>query len=1004
MSGGTGLTPLYQINDEDNQDVVVKKKKPAVSLSAKSFKINPPMEEPTTPELTATPENDVTETEATLRGVASGLSFDLADDLIAAFQSLGSAETFQEKLKKQQKREEMSGEKFPVQYYGGIAGGGAASLFIPGVGPIANTARIANAAKALKLAKSAQNAAGIAVARRVLTKELVKGGAASGAISGLGASEKESLLDTIADTASGAVTGGAIEMAVPKAAELVSEGAKKLGRTVLEKPELKPIAEGIGEGVEKAKGAIEKVWKGDRWQVPEFAGVPKKQREVDEIVKQGKQLNLTDRQILNNIAVTFPELSKDTLENIFQQKGVAGVFKRAIAGSQEAAEFIDRPEQLEYAEEAAKGQTGAMAKQTKAIETTKDIFAQKSDIKSQLMRESQDLTQQLSDKRRTLQQQWDTADTAKKQQINQEIAKLDKAEKQLNVAMQQRKNMLDQYERSDKDMIQTVKTEMEKAAKTRSDESLNKIAQIEQEIDERVKTLGRQKVELVESLMDIPATESEMKAAFDIQRNMQNIFRGEGLGKQGRQALNDAYGGDLRFEKVKKYFDIKESQRQFDVNQENIEWNKKHGLWDETKLEPKPGGRPARAVKPEARPEMKSEDLPTVGELVGALYAANSKISSAAHGNPLATVKREVGKAIQEGMKDINAESYAIQRYLNSSKANLETLRASPLFESRKIPVVGPTGRIATPTVRMIKTEIPEDFASSAKKYRGIISQITRGESMEAADVARSMKSAKEGLPVKPNPRIGQLQREIGNIESRIAALGDERQRILDEQFVQAPGIKLARSEEKRTAIGETVKSKLGLRNRLRQIDDEVAELNKQLVSQGRRKTQIGETEAQLIRTLRETEGVPTSARDVAQFGTIAAKGEIPWISGKLLPSAKDKIKMLNRIKNQFANPSLNSAVRVAIERPITIETIRSLSQTHNVPEDQLTAALTGQEQPVKPEKIDIFQKKIESITNPQIKEKFKNEYNRIINRPQSEYALKILQEEIDKALATQTE
>lgn len=997
MAGGTGVTPLPEVRDEEEQEVITRGKKPAVSMSAKAFELKTPVEEPITPEVTTAPEDDVTESEAALRGGAAGLTFDLADDVVAAFQSLGSSETFQQKLKKQQKREEMAAEKFPVKYYGAMGVGGAASMFIPGVGPIANTARAVSAAKALKAAKAAKNAAGIAVARQALTKELVKGGAATGALSGFGASEKESPLDVAADMLTGAATGGVLGAAVPRAVEAAGEGAKRVGRAALEKfPGLKPIAEGIGEGVEKAKGAIEKVWEGDRWQVPEFAGTPKKQRRVDEIVKQGKELNLTDRQILNNIAVEFRELSRDTLENIFEQKGVAGTFKRVLGGSQEAAEFIDRPEQMAYAEEATKGETAAMAKQAKDIELTKGQVAEKADVKTQLSRESQDLTQKLGEKRRELQQRWETADVAEKQRINQELAKVDNTEKQLKTVMEQRKTLIDQYEQADKDMIQTVKTEMEKAAKTRSEESLTKIGQIERELDERVKQLGQERSALVESLMDTPASEAELRAAFDMKRNLQQVFEGGGMGNQARQALNDAFGGDTRFDRVKRFFDIKDAQRDFDINQSNLEWNKKNGFWDEQKMTVKPGGKPAIAMKPDSRPQLTEEDIPAVGELVGAMYAANAKVSSAATGTPLANVKRQVAITVQEGMKDLSNDAYALQRYLNRVKSNLETLRASPLFESRKIPFEGQTGRIATPTKRLIKTEIPQNYAKSAKQYRGIMSIITQGESMEAADVARAMKAAKGGLPVKPSPRIGQLQREVGDIESRIAGLADERQRILDQQRVQAADVKLARGEEKRAAIGETVKSKLELRNRLRQIDDEVSKLNEQLTAQGRRKAEMGETEAQLITTLRGTEGVPTSARDVAQFGTIAAKGEVPWISGKLLPSPATRIRVFNKIKTQFANPSLNSAVRVALERPITTEVIRSLAQTHNVPEDQL-AEVIGSElkmqakpldsvpQEVQPAvqepapEMDFYQRGIEGVKSPTAKRLLMEEYETIM-------------------------
>lgn len=951
MSGGASVRALPQAESEEDYISRLeekKKKTNGVSLSAKRFELpaveSPVVETPSVEE----PTEDMTSGEAALRGFASGISFDLADDLVAAFKSLGGG-TFQEELKKEKSKSELAQEKEPGPYYGGMAVGGAATMLIPGVGTIANTPRALAAAKALVAAKKAKDATAIAAANKILAKELIRGGAQTGAITGFGASEKDTAGGTALDIAEGAVTGGALGYAIPKAAEAVGEGVVTAGKRV--RQAFPRYVEPVIEGAEKAKGAIKKAWEGERWQA--FPGKPDKQRVVDEIVQSGKDRNLTDRQILNEIGVKFPELSRQDLEDIFIQKGVAGKFKRAIAGSQEAAEFIDRPEQMEYAEEATKGKTGAMARQEATMAATEAEIAERGTIKTKLQRESQDVTQKLSEKRQQLQKQWETADATQKQKINQELSKIDEAQKKLTDVLEQRKKIIEQYEQADKEMAETVKVEMEKAAKTRSEESLNKIAQIEQEIDERVKILGKQKVELVESLMDTPATDSEMKAAFDIQKNMQNIFNSEGLGKQGRQALNDAYGGDSRFDKVLRYFRKQQDIQDYNKYQEILQWNKDNGFWDAEKAIVKEGGRqlpryPNLTSKTDII--ITPEEKPTVGELVGALYAANSKVSSAAHENPLATVKRQVGMAIQEGMRDINAESYAIQRYLNSSKANLETLRASPLFESRKIPVVGPTGRIATPTVRMIKTEIPEDFASSAKKYRGIMSEITRGESMEAADISRAMKGAKEGLPVKPSPRIGQLQRDVGDIESRISELTAQRESILSSAEAAKPGIKLARGEEKRAALGETVKSKLDIRNKVREIDDEIAKLNKDLEAKGRRKAEMGETETQLQRTLLEARGVPASARDIAQFGSIAAQGKVPWISGKLAPRPKLRIQTINKIKNRFNNPALTSAVRVAIERPITTSVVKGLAELHGVDEKDLTAALQESGVGVSPE------------------------------------------------------
>jgi len=1018
MSGGTGLTPLPNVNVDD-EDV----------LSAKpeeGFEITPPKEEELPTEPVA--EDDITQSEAALRGGASGLTFDMANNIVAAFQSLGSAETFQEKLKKQQTREREVSEKFPKTYYGATAVGGAASLFVPGIGPIARTKQAVAAAKALNAAKQAGNTAAIAVARRTLTKELVAGGVGTGALSGLGASEKESIIDTAADTLTGAVTGAGLSVAVPKVAEKVAEGAKKAGTKTLESfPGLKPIVEGIGDSVETAKGAIKKAWEGERWQVPEFAGRPEKQRRVDEIVKQGQELNLTDRQILNNIAVEFRELPRETLEDIFEQKGIVGTFKRAIAGSQEATEFIDRPEQLRRAEEASKGTTSTMARQAADIGSTEAAISGKQAAKTELSRESQDLTAILSQKRQDLQKQWDTADTATKQRINQELSKLDNQEKQLNAVLAQRKKLIDQYEQSDKDMEQTIKIEIDKAVNTRSEQSMEKLGKIAEDLEQKIKTLAKDRTQIAEDFMDTPASESQLQATYNIKQNLQRVFDENGFGVDGRKALNTAFRGDSRFEKVRQYFRIKDAQNKFDLNQANMDWNKKNGFWDEEKGLVKPGGKPAQPMKPEDRPTLNPENNPSVGELIGALNAARSKVSSAEYGTTLATVKKQVRDTIRFGMKNINEDAYNIHKSLNNTVSKLETLESSPFFETRKIPIEDVINEsVATVDARLIKSKIPSGFADVAKKYRSIMRQITQGESMDVADIERMSRLTKEGLPLKPNPRIEQLGREVGKIESRIASLADERQKILDEQTAQLPGLKLQRGEEKRAAIGETVKSKLGIRNRLRQIDDEMIKLNKQLSEQGKRKTQIGETESQLVRTLQETEGIPATARDIGQSAVIGAKGDIPFSIGKIiLPSAKQRIETINKVKTRFSNPSLTSAVRVALERPITLDVIRSLAQTHNVPEDQLAqvfgSSVSMSAKPLemesetsepamesqKPAEPDFYQRGIEGVRSPLAKMELTKEYEAIMQDPDKrrrDIKLRTLQDKILSELGSYTE
>lgn len=874
---------------------------------------------PKTEETTTEPEEEVSEWEAGARGLAQGALFGFADELTSAVESAFSGRPYREVVEETRKAYETSRKQRPGITLGTEILGGVASSFIPGVGALGRGAQIAAATtKAAKLGQT------------------VRGGVQVGALSGLGTTEDITKpLQTTKDVISGGVIGGT-----------VGYGLGKAGQAISESPTAQKIGKAVSEGASKVKEKL--LGKSTKFQFPEFANNPQNQQRVDELVSAGKQEGLTDRQILNNIAVEFPDLSRESLESAFREKGLRGSIKRAVAGSEEATEFINRPERMSYAEEATRGKTTEMAKQESAIAKTQDIIEQQRADKEALRRESQDVSQQLIQKRQDLQQRWETADTTEKQRIAQQIKDIDNSESQLNNLIKQRQNVIDQYNQADKEIADTVKIELEKAAKSQSNESVRAIKNLHNELDERAERLAQDRSDLVENLMDIPATTTELEAAMGMRNQLQNVFLDQGLGREGSQALDAAFGGDRRFQKVANFFEIKRRQQEFDKIKSDYEWNVKNGFWDDTAKEVKPGGKPAgRAMSAESRPEITPEEIPSVGELVGALYAANQKVSSAAFDTPLAKVKRRVGEVIQEGMKDLNAEAYAIQRHLNRTVANRDVLRKSPLFVSKAVPVEGKTGRIATPKKKFIKNELPKNIGNWPTEYRKEVQNIlnlagTKSPILE--DVVKLQSAVNEGLSTTGrNPRVGQLERDIGGLESKIAKLAKERQSILDEQSAKAPELKLARAEEKRGMLKEGIRSKLEIRNRLREIDDEVKSLNAQLGEQNKKLSQIGETESQLKGLFAETEGIPASMRDIGQAAVIGAKGQVPFSIGKvILPSPKTRIQTLNKIKKRFANPSLNSALRMALERPVTLETVRQLSTTHKVSEQELTDALIG--------------------------------------------------------------
>ena len=890
--GGVGFRPLPAYSEKNEPEIIKPSSDKKDDTEELVFKASPKQSDEelvfkaskneqadeVNPVPTAEPKTS--EFEAAARGLAKGATFGIADRIQSAVESAVTGKSYDKTLEETRAKYEKAAKDQPGVTLGSELVGGAASSFIPGVGILGRAAQIAKA--------------GTAAAK---TGQMIRGGAQLSALTALGTTEDfTDIPEVVKDVSIGAVTGGAVGGALGKASQKIAES-----------PAAQKAIGAVSEGAASVRDRL--IGKSTKFKFPELT--PEKQARVDELVAAGKQNNLADRQILNDIAVEFKELSSDALEAGFREKGIRGKLQRGVAGSEEATEFMSRPEQMKYAEEATRGKTTAAALQEAEVAATGTRIGERVTEKELLKRQSQDLTQELKDRRMNLQEKWQTADIKERQRLDGQMRQLDQAEAKVKGLIDQRQKVINQYAQADKEIADTVKIELEKAARSKSDEAMEGVARVANELDERVQQIAQQRKELVDSLMDVPATEAELRAAANIRRELQNTFMEQGLGREGDQALGAAFGGDSRFQKVKRYFDIQKLQDDFDANP---------------------------SAFPEGRPSLSPNDIPSMGELVGAMYSANQKISSAAMGTPMASVKRRIGEVIQEGMGELSPEAYAIQRHLGTTKSNLETIRGSTLFETRKVPVVGKTGRTATVQKRFIKTELPKDVTKWNKDYQDTVQSIvTRERGPVLEEAARLQTAAKEGMPTKVSPRIGELETDIGRLEGRIGQLANERKTLLDAQKAKQPDIALARQDEKRGIIKEGIKSKIDIRNRLRQIDDEVATIDEQLSQQKGRLQQIGETESQLTRTLQEAQGIQASLRDVGQAAVIGAQGKLPYGFLKvLLPRPEARIKAYNRIKNNFANPSLNAAVRNALERPVTLEVIRSLAMTHKVSEPEL--------------------------------------------------------------------
>lgn len=868
-----------------------------VSMAAKSGENIEEMSLPL--ETEEKPKETTTQAEAAARGIARGVSFDFADEITAALESAVSGKSYDQALAESRAAYEKTAKEWPGTTLGAGAVGGAASMLIPGVGALGRTAQIAGAAT--KAAKA---------------KELIRGGAQLGALGGLGQAEDLSKpLETAETVATGAVTGGALGYAVPKGLEKLAES--RAGKAV-------------AEGAKKVVGALQERIKGQRWQIPEFAAQPEKQARVDEIVKQGKSAGLTDRQILNQIAVEFKELPTESLERAFTETGIKGKLKRAVAGSQEAVEFIERPEQMARAERIRKGETEEMARLKSDIRVGKEAEKTTERELARLQRATGEDVEMLRNEMADLVEQYKmTQSDSAKRDIEQKI-QFAKEKLKLSTGIDKRKEDIQRLKEINAQNKLSVQSELEKLNKTRSEEQLKNVAQLRDELNEQVTELAKQRNSLVDNLMSEDASDAHIESIMSLKRELQNTLDEQGMGEVGRGALNTAFSGDARFQKLNKWMTNKEQQRAYDESLANQKWNASKGIADNAK----DARFVDRVLLEMGRPkDLAPEDMPSLGDIVGTLYAANQKISSAQYGTPLASVKRGLAETIQERMGEISEEAYAIQRQLAATKAQVSTIEKSPFFATKAVPVVGKTGRVATAPKKFIKTELP-DLSKQPKDYKEELKKI--GVNIDEIEniinenqINRFKVSSEETIP-GIQQQIAQQQKELGRAESAY------RQQSLQQQLEQQDLAKqqVAQQSEIRKQImerrGQARAAMEPLRAQKGVYEDYLTQLRT-------RRQQLGETEQQLRGTLEETEGVPASMRDVGQAAVIGAKGEVPFAIGKIfVPSPKTRIQFVNKISNRFKNPSLTSAARVAIERPITMEVVRSLATTHKVSEPEL--------------------------------------------------------------------
>lgn len=895
-----------------------------INMSAKPIKpveeevIDLGDEEPVKVE-TETPET-TSQFAAGLRGLARGATFDFADEITAALESAVTGKTYEQAVKESREAYETAAKEYPKTTFGASLVGGAATTLIPGVGQLGMGARVAGAvskANQLRTQLQAAKAAGdaltvakltpiVAEAAKVAAKEVAKGsakaGAITGGVTGLGAAEDiTNLPETALSVGTGAVTGAGLGYAVPRAISAISQ--TKAGQAA-------------GEALSKAGAAVKERLKSKRWDIPEFAAQPEKQTRVDELVKSGQSQGLTDRQILNSIATEFPEIPIKSLESAFKEKGVKGTIKRILAGSQEAAEFMDRPEQLERAERVKTGQTVEMARLEKGIKQTQeslqDISKQKEGWKdiaksnlNTLKFEMQDLVSKYNDAK----------DANVQKQLGDQILAL-KERMRITSKLTQNKDKLKTLQDISKKNADSVAAELNKLARTRSTEQLQQVAKLRDNLNDQVEQLAKQRSNLVDELDKVKTTDDKDVGTFsEIMSQIKQNVEDNGMGDYWSLIREQAFSGDPRINKVNAYLKYAQERPIYLKELEKF----------------KGGLRPDMPVEPVAVPP------PTKGDVVGALITANQKISRAEFGTPLAKVKRNLAEIIQANMGAISPEAYAIQRQLAKTRANVSTIEKSPLFEARTVPITGRTGRVASAPVKFIKTELP-DLSKVSTGYKKILKDIGVDideiektiNAGKRAKIFESPQALEETAVADINQQIAQQQKNLRQIKA-----GQTEEQLK----AQLADVELAKEKRK---LAEDVRrrmaqEKVNIQNILKDLSEQGVSLEDYLADLQSRRGTLSETESQLYSTLRQTEGIPASIRDVGQAAVIGAKGDVPFGIGKvLLPSPKARIQFVNKIKNRFQNPSLTAAARVALERPITMDVVRSLAMTYKVSEPEL--------------------------------------------------------------------
>ena len=906
--------------------------------------------------------------EAAWRGAVQSAMFEFGDEVSAMYDwarnsMSGKEESFETTLEKARIPYERAAKEQPETYYPVSIISAIVTSMTPQGKWIGNARKVQLAANLVRGLKTAGTVGTeLKTAQTALRTAQLGSMARQAGLTALGASEKKDVLGVAEDVALGTAVGTGVGYGIGKATDMlinsptvqkVASKAWETGKNILLGPSKKwkldpshfmPNTFEDVDAILPTRGDLN-----PRYDIDYNRAIDRSvtknsnilyqgQKIVDEILAAGKEQNLTEQQMLNLIVKRIPELNPTTINSLINPSGIRQGLKNVIAGSSKASQLIGNEEQRVRAERLAT-ETGAespeMAKAIQQQEQAKSALDVAKQYRTNMMEQNQQVKQEVANEIKLVNDQLSKEkDTIKLNALRRRrSALIQKADAVAELLDKQ--NKINALENTIEEQQKFAMSAVDRLQKQRTAQHLGDVKNLASKLEEQVVDLAGQRTTIVNNLESKEAT-SDMLAAYQSVNDAVNAQ----IDKAGMRDIRNkffeyAFAGDPRVSKINRHL---KALKDVAENLEIEKFNK------------------SNPDKAKDLLQINQEDLkpPTAKDLVESLLIANKKISSADHGNPAASIKRELGEILQEHMRLIDEDVYIVQRGIANTKSNLKTIYSSGLFSQRYVPKTGKTGRTQAVRTPFIKKDIP-DFTQVSDDYIKILKdmgvpaedlQITsklkqtpQYKNAEAMDFVESLgfgKSAADTESAKKS--IAEATKNISNLKTEITSLERFKENLRRDLKLQS-GIDRQRTIELEQEANKRIEffnNKLKEQEALFKQQDFAASQVEKSAEEAYQGTKgkvstLGQTEAELKDIYKETTGLPATARDVGQIAVIGAKGQIPFGVGKLIPSPKTRIKLVNKLERNFRNPSLNAATRAILSQPVTSAIVRSLAQTHNV-------------------------------------------------------------------------